>query len=521
MLLRHSPIWTSESARPNGFLGFGWFYLLYKVQSPDRRSSSIPPAASIHFFLTLSSISVTMMEGVFSSNASGGPLFDGDASRIASAVMDTLVPLETDSTQLADDTLERLEALKICARCQAAFNEQLCQRVIATMTALLAHKDASSAMISALCKVVINLILQYSPGLAAVHDTQFCEVLAAFDLQGLQPVHKGIALQAVYLLAAQSQLCSDTLNTTHLRHQLFGCLAISPEQWTHLDAERTGVVQQAMRCLHVLGRVAWKEEATMAEAQQIAIMGQIVLRNCADELVREVVEMLLVIPPEMQPFQSGQEGELDVAALDRVVGLVETHVLTSPLPELRQLMGPAIMLLRALAKAHKPLRIHLRRKFLPPRMDLSTRPDEGEGLRPKMIQLMTEPQDHLNLMVSDFLLVLCGGNVGRLVRKTGVGQAAGLLASLGLLGGDVQPTHPDEDESEEDEAEQQEQALFDRADPVTARHGAPAAVEPEREMTEEEKEQSAAELVGLIRRLNSLGVFKCNLPGITDNDEED
>eukprot|EP00730_Choanoeca_flexa_P009128 TRINITY_DN12591_c0_g1_i23.p1 TRINITY_DN12591_c0_g1~~TRINITY_DN12591_c0_g1_i23.p1 ORF type:complete len:218 (+),score=28.13 TRINITY_DN12591_c0_g1_i23:667-1320(+) len=167
----------------------------------------------------------------------------------------------------------------------------------------------SGAMISALCKVVINLILQYSPGLAAVHDTQFCEVLAAFDLQGLQPVHKGIALQAVYLLAAQSQLCSDTLNTTHLRHQLFGCLAISPEQWTHLDAERTGVVQQAMRCLHVLGRVAWKEEATMAEAQQIAIMGQIVLRNCADELVREVVEMLLVIPPEMQPFQSGQVNE--------------------------------------------------------------------------------------------------------------------------------------------------------------------------------------------------------------------
>eukprot|EP00730_Choanoeca_flexa_P009129 TRINITY_DN12591_c0_g2_i5.p1 TRINITY_DN12591_c0_g2~~TRINITY_DN12591_c0_g2_i5.p1 ORF type:complete len:126 (+),score=22.95 TRINITY_DN12591_c0_g2_i5:297-674(+) len=113
-----------------------------------------------------------MMEGVFNSNVSGGPLFDGDASRIASAVMDTLIPLETDSTQLADDTLERLEASKICARCQAAFNEQLCQRVIATMTALLAHEDASSEMISALCKVVINLILQYPPGLAAVHDTQ-------------------------------------------------------------------------------------------------------------------------------------------------------------------------------------------------------------------------------------------------------------------------------------------------------------------------------------------------------------
>ena len=143
------------------------------------------------------------------------------------------------------------------------------------------------------------------------------------------------------------------------------------------------------------------------------------------------------------------------------------------------------------------------------------------------------------------------GLVGRLVRKTGLGQAAGLLASLGLLGeqvADVQPDegdrwvlvlacvhHADKCASSDDEAEEEERRLFAQADPITARR---SEAVPPAELTDEEKEArywptndkeqselfhllnhcSAAELVQLIRRLNALGVFKCNVPGVTDED---
>lgn len=58
-------------------------------------------------------------------------------------------------------------------------------------------------------------------------------------------------------------------------------------------------------------------------------------------------------------------------------------------------------------------------------------------------------------------------------------------------------------------------ALPADVDPVTSRRRNAPATRPVW-ASEEEREASAEELARLLRRLNDLGVIKCNVPGVTD-----
>ena len=70
-------------------------------------------------------------------------------------------------------------------------------------------------------------------------------------------------------------------------------------------------------------------------------------------------------------------------------------------------------------------------------------------------------------IAADFLFVLCKENPDCLVKHTGYGNAAGLLAARGLLGGGKYKTCNDYS-SDEDESETEEYAaIADRVDPIT------------------------------------------------------
>ena len=60
--------------------------------------------------------------------------------------------------------------------------------------------------------------------------------------------------------------------------------------------------------------------------------------------------------------------------------------------------------------------------------------------------------------MADFLFVLCKENVNRLIKYTGYGNAAGLLASRGLMGG-VQAQSSGDYSSDDDDSETEEYAM--------------------------------------------------------------
>lgn len=69
-----------------------------------------------------------------------------------------------------------------------------------------------------------------------------------------------------------------------------------------------------------------------------------------------------------------------------------------------------------------------------------------------MVKLMTNPDTDVKELVADLLFVLCKENVGRLIKYTGYGNAAGLLAKRGLmLGGQGEEYSSESEDSDTDE----------------------------------------------------------------------
>ena len=62
-------------------------------------------------------------------------------------------------------------------------------------------------------------------------------------------------------------------------------------------------------------------------------------------------------------------------------------------------------------------------------------------------------------LVADFLFVLCKENVDRLIKYTGYGNAAGLLASRGLMGGGQSQGNGGNYSSDDDDSETEEYAM--------------------------------------------------------------
>lgn len=163
-----------------------------------------------------------------------------------------------------------------------------------------------------------------------------------------------------------------------------------------------------------------------------------------------------------------------------------------------------------MARGNRVIRKYLRQEVLPPLGKVgTTRPEEGNLIRNGLVRLMTSPLEDIKELVADFLFVLCKENVNRLIKYTGYGNAAGLLASRGLMGG-VQAQSSGDYSSDDDDSETEEYAM-DKAqiDPMIGAipkdDGKPNPLD---EMTEQEKEEEAEKLAGLIQDLNRKGLIR-------------
>ena len=183
---------------------------------------------------------------------------------------------------------------------------------------------------------------------------------------------------------------------------------------------------------------------------------------------------------------------------------------------LRESLTPVLTVLIKLAGHHRSVRKFLRNAILPPldRNDLDRRPEDCNSAKGSLCKLLTSPLDDVAYTVAMFLFILCKESVTRMVKHTGYGNAAGLLARQGLmLGG--KGAGADDYSSSEDDTDSETEEYAENAHKVNPVVG---CVEPERPspfegMSEEQKEYEALKLVNLIDSLQKEGMIKPALPG--------
>ncbi|XP_026310407.1 synembryn-B [Piliocolobus tephrosceles] len=146
----------------------------------------------------------------------------------------------------------------------------------------------------------------------------------------------------------------------------------------------------------------------------------------------------------------------------------------------------------------------LHRWVLPPLRDVTNRPEVGSTVRNKLVRLMTHVDLGVKQIAAEFLFVLCKERVDSLLKYTGYGNAAGLLAARGLLAGGRGDNWYSEDEDTDTEE-------YKNAKPninLITGHLEEPMPNPIDEMTEEQKEYEAMKLVNMLDKLSREELLK-------------
>lgn len=178
-----------------------------------------------------------------------------------------------------------------------------------------------------------------------------------------------------------------------------------------------------------------------------------------------------------------------------------------------ELLSPVLTVLVKCARSNRTMRHYLRKEILPPLKDVSKRPEIGNELRNHLCRFLTLPAMILRDLSAELLFVLCKEDVGRMIKYTGYGNAAGLFAKRGVLdcrridGADYSS---DSEDSDTEEYKQQQQSF----NPVLGCVEQPKR-NPLEGMSEEQKEYEALQLVNLLEQLRRDGIVQ---PALIDKD---
>lgn len=196
---------------------------------------------------------------------------------------------------------------------------------------------------------------------------------------------------------------------------------------------------------------------------------------------------------------------MDMEAINTLLAFLEKR-LDKPHKTYKEILSPVLTTLSECARANSVIRKYLKKKVLPPLKDVMNRPEEGTTLRNRLVKLMTSPVFDVKELVADLLFVMCKENVGRLIKYTGYGNAAGLLANRGLmLGGKGDANYS----SDSEDSDTEEYLKFkDKINPVLGCYQEPAP-NPMEGMTEEQKEYEAMQLVNMMDRMSSCSFILC------------
>ncbi|KAK3862754.1 hypothetical protein Pcinc_031403, partial [Petrolisthes cinctipes] len=143
----------------------------------------------------------------------------------------------------------------------------------------------------------------------------------------------------------------------------------------------------------------------------------------------------------------------DMSAIIQLLDFLDSRLKT-PDQSCNKSLMPILTLMVEMVQANRIIRKFVRLRVLPPLRDVSKRPEEGNTLRNKLCTLMTSPLHDLKHLSANLLFILCKESVDRLIKYTGYGNAAGLLASRGLMLGHSNPTNEYSSASEDSDTEE-------------------------------------------------------------------
>lgn len=214
-----------------------------------------------------------------------------------------------------------------------------------------------------------------------------------------------------------------------------------------------------------------------------------------------------LVPPIQNSNNTTQYDGLDMSAIEKMISLLKykLHVKKTAAED-NEILSPLLtVLLRACS--NRNIRKYLRLQILPPLKDVHKKPEEGDTLRNRLCKLLTNPSTQLKEVTAEFLFILCKKNVGRMIKYTGYGNAAGLFAQKGLLGGSKNYDTAGFSSEDEDSETEEYSEFKNHINPVLG------CFEPPRpnamaNMTEEQKEYEAMKLVELIDSMTKIGSIK-------------
>jgi Guanine nucleotide exchange factor synembryn len=157
----------------------------------------------------------------------------------------------------------------------------------------------------------------------------------------------------------------------------------------------------------------------------------------------------------------------------------------SPARDYEQL-PPILTVLIKCIRCTSVIRRYVRSKILPPLRDVKKRPEEGTSLRNHLCKLLTYPSTQISDLVAELLFVLCKENVGRMIKYTGYGNAAGLFAKRGLLGGRNSENQNQYSSDSEDSDTEEYKKLLHGINPVIGCYEEPPKINPFEGMSEEQ-----------------------------------
>lgn len=412
----------------------------------------------------------------------------------------SIAPVGTGDEEEASEDVQRKEALKVL--CNVIYNSVWAQERASELRLLSGVTEA----------------LGQEAKTASPHCGQFYELRLMFLLTALRP-------------ELRSQLKQEG-GLSMLTDVLEQCLEVRWGEQNQVILDPTAppisteATQRAMEVLKILFNITYtahtqepSEEDSALYRHLAYILGHCLLIVCegekeTDELRGHTVNLLSALPlgcldvlVSVPPSATSVQWEnMNMDMVHSLLLYMERKLEDGH--KVKEKLTPVLNFLTEISRAHRQTRHYLRQQILPPLRDLTNRPEHGTTLRSRLVRLMTHVDTELKHCAADLLFVLCKENVRRFVKYTGYGNAAGLLAARGLLGGHSKGSSVTVQYSSDSDSDTEEyRQAKDRVNLVTGRVEEEQP-DPMEGMTEEEKEEEARRLVSLFSKLSRENVIQ-------------
>jgi len=436
-----------------------------------------------------------------------------------------------------------LDCCRLLSREKNGLNEAVTQEMVTTLlnlTGIESHNSAPADEKVALdaAKVLSNLLHQ-SPVVQTYCTTNgfLSKLLSRIKNHStLGIVEHQIKVFDLRLLFLFTALCPDQRDIAKHNHD--GVLALQQSIQTLLEGkatmdepclevEESAVICETLKVIFNLTVNCKPEDesdlkmvaATVNRLLRITVKDTkartTLVNNCINVVTnlegrRTPLEELLRSTDIQLPMQAdvmGEEGAVLNSVCSFVDFLAEKLELNGVGSTLKEDITPVLSVLYNMARALRPVRKYLKTTILPPLQasDLKAKPEEGNSLKSRLVSLLTNTTGDISTMVAELLFVLCKENVGRLIKHTGYGNAAGLLARRGLMAGGrgKEAEYSEEEESDTEEYKENRH----KVNPVTGCEEKPGP-SPLDGMSEEQKEYEAMQLVNLMDKMTRTGLIQ-------------